>query len=145
MDFADSAGMNFDHFRGLYDDQRIDPVIVCNIERGLADALGARVTRVLLSSETIAKQKVRHPDLSADDYVALKPAILFGEVRLDGQGRAVILFVDRHRLAYGVRVYLKVTGDGRRIYAQSFCLLNEKKYRRELAKALTVVREHGQI
>ena len=88
--------MNFNHFRGLYDGLRIDPVIVCNIERPLADVLGARVTRVLLSPETLEKQKIRHPDLKADDYVALRPAILFGEVRQDGDGRAVVLYVDRY-------------------------------------------------
>ena len=137
--------MNFTHFRGLYDGLRIDPVIVCNIERPLADALGARVTRILLSPETLEKQKIRHPDLAVDDYVALRPAILFGEVRQDGGGRAVVLYVDRYLLGYGVRAYLKVTDNGRRIYATSFCRLNEKKYRRELAKPLPIIRPHGQI
>lgn len=137
--------MNFTHFRGLYEGLRIDPVIVCNIERRLADALGASVTRVLLSIETLEKQKSRHPDLLPEDYVALRPAILFGEVRQDGPRQAVVLFVDRHRIGYGVRAYLKVTENGRRIYATSFCRLNERKYRRELAKPLPIIREHGQI
>lgn len=137
--------MNFNHFRGLYDGLRIDPVIVCNIERPLADVLGARATRVFLSPETLEKQKVRHPDLELEDYRVLRPAILVGEVRQDGEGRAVVLYVDRYLLGYGVRAYLKVTNDGRRIYAKSFCRLNEKKYRRELAKPLPIIRPHGQI
>ncbi|GAA0615061.1 hypothetical protein GCM10009422_07590 [Brevundimonas kwangchunensis] len=137
--------MNFAHFQGLYDGLRTDPVIVCNIERELADAIGARVTRVLLSAETLAKQKLRHPDLVPDDYTALRPAILFGECRRDGPNQMVILFVDRHRLGYGVRAYLKATADGRKIYAVSFCKMNERKYRRELAKPLQVIRNHGQI
>lgn len=137
--------MNFAHFQGLYNDLRIDPVIVCNVERALASAIGARVTRVFLSPETLAKQKDRHPDLEADDYMALRPAILYGEWRQDGPNKAVILFVDRHLIGFGVRVCLKATANGREIYVVSFCRLNQRKYATELRKPLPMLREHLQI
>lgn len=137
--------MNAAHFQGLYDGHRIDPVIVCHIERPLADALGARVTRVFLSADTLEKQATRHPDLCADDYRALRPAIVYGECRQDGPRSGVILFVDRHLIGFGVRVYLKVTENGREIYANSFCKLNQRKYARELRKPLPILRAHRHI
>lgn len=134
--------MNFAHFQGLYDGDRVDPVIVCNIERPLAVALGAKVLRVLLSAETIEKQKRRHAELSSDDYMVLRPALLFGEWRQDGPGSAVILYIDRHCLGTGVRTVVKVTADGRKIFVKSFCRMRDRSYRAELRKPFPILRQH---
>ncbi|MBV8594166.1 MAG: hypothetical protein JOZ27_07700 [Caulobacteraceae bacterium] len=134
--------MNFEHFLGLYLEQRMDPVIVCNLESEVAQAIGARVTRVWLSRDTLDKQKVRHPDLRPEDYRALKPALLLGEVRLESPKSAIVLYVDTRLLDWGLRVHLKATVNGREIYTDSFCRLRRSAYRRELAKAYPVVRAH---
>ena len=112
--------MNSRHFLDLYAQRRTDPVIVCNIDSGLAGAIGARVTRVLLSSDTLEKQKAHHPDIVEDDYLTLRAAILYGEWRRDTPISAVILYIDNHHMRCCVRVAVKSSGSGKKIFAVSF-------------------------
>lgn len=137
--------MNFKHFSALYRGERIDPVIVCNIDQSIAELIGARVTKVLLSADTLKKQAYRHGELDEQAYLTLPVALRYGEYRQESARSAVILFVDTKNLDFGVRVHLKVTPNGKEIYADSFCLLRRKTYAQALAKPLKVIREHRRI
>lgn len=134
--------MNHQHFLGLYYGERIDPVIVCQLDPELARALGARVTRVYLSAETLKKQRERHADLAPNDYRALRPALMMGEYRREGPRTAIVLFVDAKLLDWGIRAHVKVTQNSREIYVDSFCKMRDKTYRRELLKPHPILRPH---
>lgn len=49
-------------------------------EVGIARAIGATTHKVLLSKETVSKQKIEHPDLQDEDYSILPDAIRYGLV-----------------------------------------------------------------
>ena len=137
--------MNSRHFQDLYALRRTDPVIVCNIHADLAVAIGSRVTRILLSSDTLEKQKVRHPDLAEADYLTLRAALLYGEWWRDTPNSAVILYVDRHLMGCCVRAAVKTAGCGKKIFAVSFCRLSDSKHVRERRKRRELLREHARI
>ena len=88
------------------------------------------------------KQRERHPELTCDDYMVLRPAILSGEVRFERARSAVVLYVDTKQIDWAVRAHLKATNNGRELYVDSFCLLRQKTYRQALAKRQTVLRPH---
>lgn len=137
--------MNFNHFISLYRGERIDRVIVCNLHPDIAASIGARVTRVYLSSETLEKQKRRHPDLQEFHYRALRPAINLGEYRQETERTAVVLFVDSRLTGLSYRAHIKATENGREIYANSFCLLGKRQYRAELRRPYPIIRTHQPI
>jgi hypothetical protein len=137
--------MNFRHFLGLYNGDRIDPVIVANVDPVIAAALEAKVLRVFLSRETILKQQVKHSELTADDYRVLPPAMRLGEFRLEKPRSAIVLFVDSRLHGWGFRAHVKATANGREMYVDSFCLMRKKTYGQALAKVQPIIRPHGRI
>jgi len=137
--------MNFEHFLGPYNDERIDSLILGHVAPEVAEALGAKVRRVLLSIDTVRKQRLRHPELEPDHYRSLKPALQLGEYRQDSQRSAVVLFIDTKLHDYGMRACVKATANGRELYLVSFCFLRKRTYARELRKGFPVIRPHQQI
>lgn len=137
--------MNFTHFLGLFREERIDPVIVFNLHQDLAAAMGAKVTRVLLSRETLAKQKRRHGELTEADYRLVRPALQFGEYRQETPRTLMVLFVDTKLTTKNYRIHLKATGNGKEIYLDSLCILGRRQHRAELRRGLPIIREHLSI
>jgi len=137
--------MNFNHFLGLYREERIDRVIVYNVEPIIAHALGARVLRVYLSAETLRKQRLRHPDLTVDHYRSLRPTLAFGEYRQESPRTAMVLFLDTKLNDWGFRAHVKSTRNGRELYVDSFCLMRRKTYNRALAKPYPIIKAHRLI
>lgn len=137
--------MNFTHFQGLFREERIDPVIVFNLDGDLAQAMGAKVTRVFLSRETLAKQKRRHGELTEAHYRLLRPALQFGEYRQESARTLMVLFVDTKLTAKNYRIHLKTTSNGKEIYLDSFCLLGQRQHRAELRRELPIIRPHQSI
>lgn len=134
--------MNFAHFEGLYLGNRIDPVIVCHLDKALAGQLGAVRGRVLMSDDTMAKQHLRHPDLSLEHYRVLVPTLMRGEYRQDTPRSAVISYTDVYLFGESFRAAVKVTQDGKRIYVVSFNRMRESKRKQASRKPFPVIREH---
>jgi hypothetical protein len=61
--------MNIDHLRALLSLERQEPVVLCHLDDpALAGFVGAMSTRpVLLSWETVVKQKRQHPDIGLEE------------------------------------------------------------------------------
>jgi hypothetical protein len=137
--------MNLNHFLALYRQERIDPVIVCNLPASLVAMIGAKVTRVYLSTETLDKQRRRHPDMTEAHYRALAAALRNGEYRQDSPRTAVVLFVDARLNGLSFRAYVKSTDNGKEIYVTSFCVVGKRQYRAELRRPYPVIRKHLQI
>src|ERR1022692_1300359 len=133
--------MHFPHFLGLYRDQRIDPVIVCHIKNDLAALIGAVRGRVLLSHETMVKQRRRHGDLTEQDYMALQATLMMGEYRQDGPKSAYVLYVDTALNGCNDRAALKATTDGKRIYCTSFNRIRDRQVRQARRKPFPIIKD----
>lgn len=133
--------MNFNHFLGLYRGERTDPVIVCHIDQPLALQLGALRGRVLMSLDTIEKQKAHHPDLLEDHYRVLEPTLRQGEYRRDTERSAQINFTDTHFHDANFRAAIKVC---RRqiLWVVSFNLLRDRHAAKMRRKLFPIIREH---
>lgn len=133
--------MNFDHFLGLYRAERTDPVIVCNIEPDLALKLGARRGRVLMSLDTIEKQKAHHADLTTEHYQVLHPTLMRGEYRQDTPRTAQINYTDSIMFDMNFRAAVKVCRNGV-IWVVSFNLLRERHAAKMRRKPYPILRAH---
>lgn len=133
--------MNFNHFLGLYRGERTDHVIVCHIDASLALRLGAKRGRVLMSLDTIEKQKARHPDVSEDHYRVLEPTLRQGEYRQDTDRSAQINFTDSVLYDANFRAAVKVC---RRqiLWVVSFNLLRDRHAAKMRRKPFPIIREH---
>ncbi|MFT9215756.1 MAG: hypothetical protein ABF513_05805, partial [Acetobacter malorum] len=97
----------------------------------LADALGAKTRKVLLSGATIRKQDQpdKHPELTADDYARI-PDLLKNPL-------IVARSRDLHLMLIGIagrlyRAIVKVTADREEMFLQSFHRTTPDKARRDL-------------
>ncbi|WP_209720812.1 MULTISPECIES: hypothetical protein [Asticcacaulis] len=133
--------MNFDHFLGLYRDERIDDVIVCHLEQRIAAAIGCGRGRVWLSLDTVKKQREHHPDLDEVDYRVLPPCLAFGELRQDTDRTIISVYSDTYFRGYNYRACIKGTRDGR-IFVTSFNRLRDSHMAKLRRKDQIVIREH---
>ena len=100
------------------------PVAVLSVS--IADALGAESRIVRLSSETAAKQAVRHPDIDPGDYANIQHILDGGELFRDGD-RWVTGFAEVEGRLW--RAVVKATRNGSEIYAVSLHRATEHKLR----------------
>jgi hypothetical protein len=132
--------MNFSHFLSLYRSERIDDLIVCEVEYAVAAAVNCRRGRVFWSHDTMMKQLSHHPELDETDYRVLYPAVLRGELLQDTPASVICIYADTHFTGSTYRACLKATPKG--LYAVSFCRLYEAKAARLRRKGYPVVRDH---
>jgi hypothetical protein len=134
--------MNRDHLFQLFNGLRIDALVVGHIEANLATQIGALRNRVLLSNDTMMKQRLHHPDLELRDYWSLPACLSFGEVRKDANRSAIILFTDEVLNGCNYRAAIKATNDGKEIYCVSFNRLRDRHLIKAKAKAFEIIRPH---
>lgn len=132
--------MDFEHLLGLHTGLRREPLPIADIDPFIAQALGARTRRVLLSAETIQKQLRRHPDLPISAYRCAKPCLNRGSYRQDSPRSAVVLYTDQSIFGVHFRAYIKATQAGHELYLVSFLMMRERDLRRELRKPYPVIR-----
>lgn len=107
-------------------------IAVGHLPEAVRAAFGARTGEVLLSAETMAKQKRHHPDLTADDYLLLPLLLSWPDVAVAQAGRrAALLRVGRKTL----RAAVKTTIDRRESYLISLHYMGEAALRRFLRDA----------
>lgn len=134
--------MDFGHLVGLLLDERREPLVICRLETPVALAIGAKSFDVLLSHYTVCKQLERHADLVAEDYRALPLAIQFGEVRLQAERTALVLYTDVV-LNRNFRAAIKATQDGSEVYCVSFNKLRDRHLKKDLRKPYPLIRPHN--
>ena len=100
------------------------PVAVLRV--AIAEAIGARSRIVRLSSETVAKQAARHPDIAPGDYANIQHILDGGELFRDGDRRIAGFAEVEGRLW---RTVVKVTRNSSEIYAVSLHRANEHNLR----------------
>lgn len=133
--------MDIGHLVGLMLDEHREPLRVCALDADVSSALGSIATDVLLSFETIQKQMQNHSDLTPEDYKALPLAIRFGEIRMQEERRALILYTDIV-LNMNFRSVLKATKCGREVYCVSFNKLRDRHLKKDLRKPYAIIRPH---
>lgn len=132
--------MHLPHLADLYHDRRIDHLRVCHLDRTLADQLKCPRLGVLLSHESMKKQRLKHPEITLEKYEALPLTILCGEYWRDCENGAVIVYVDSYRFNTTFRAYIKGTPDG--LFVISFNLMRDRFARKERRKQTVLLREH---
>src|SRR5580704_11167001 len=71
--------MNIDHLRALLSGERRKPIIVDHIfDPDLMAVIGDATLKILLSYETIVKQRRQNPDIGLEEYYLLPDAIRYG-------------------------------------------------------------------
>lgn len=91
-----------------------------------AEAIGATSRTVLLSGETVGKQKASHPELFADEYRFVQGAIDRGEQIKDGERSLIFILEDD---SYVCVVKSTITGKG--VYVTSFRRLSKAEAKRD--------------
>ncbi|KAB7624332.1 phage minor head protein [Alkalilimnicola sp. S0819] len=117
------ASPAFDHF--LETPEGAFPIAV--LPRELVERIEGRRQTALLSAETLAKQRERHPDLTTDDYRSLPRGVRAGRVIALGERQLSFFFIEG-RLYKAV---FKSTRDGESLYLQSYYRTNEREMRRD--------------
>ncbi|GBQ15227.1 hypothetical protein CFR78_04265 [Komagataeibacter rhaeticus] len=99
------------------------------------NALGGGSRTVHMSGQTMEKQLERHPDLTDDDYRMVPQVLANPAVVAASRARHVMLLSHAGRL---YRAIVKVTGDGKENWLQSFHRTNAVEGRRAIAKLLLI-------
>lgn len=108
------------------------------VDDELANAIGAKVRRVVLSDQTAAKQRERHPDLAPKEYTIL-PA-MFRDGLVIQQAKEKLVFFRQAGRWY--KAVVKAAAKGQELYVVSFHRVagdGAKEIARELKRG-TVVR-----
>ncbi|WP_181449427.1 hypothetical protein [Azospirillum thermophilum] len=96
-------------------------VVVARLPADIQSWLGAKTTRVFLSSET--RDSHRKHGWSAGDFAHLQALLDHGEVRTDRDRHVVVAHLDG-KWRYAA---LKVTEDRREVYLASFRVMRKKQ------------------
>ena len=120
----------------------VDSVPVCSISTDMASAIGAKTSYVLLSSQTVFKQRKTHPDLRALDYLTLPTHFEDGLVLLEKGDRLRLHFCyQRPNEDFRYVATIKSADHGRRIYIVRFHRIRSRQTK-SLMKRCTVLRTH---
>ncbi len=90
--------------------------------------LGAKTRTTLLSEETVVKQKLHHPELTAAEYISVQETIDKGVVVQDGEKSLVFVLQDR---AQGYVTVVKSTLSGESLFVTSFRRLSGDEAKRD--------------
>ena len=99
---------------------------VGRMQQNQAAEIGAQTRTVMLSGETAGKQKLRHPELYADEYRFVQSAIDRGEQIKDGERNLVFLLEED-----GYVCVVKSTVSGNGVFVTSFRRLSKDEAKRD--------------
>ena len=100
---------------------------VCDIEPELAAAINAITTTVLLSPDTVKKQRLCHPELNLEHYRLIPEIIQYGLVLRDSPQSITFYEDDRPHFGNLWQVSVKVTQDRNELYMSTFHPLEVKQ------------------
>jgi hypothetical protein len=133
--------MNIDHLRALLSLQRQEPVVLCHLDDpALAGFVGAMSTRpVLLSWETVVKQKRKHPDIGFGEYRIVPDAVRLGLVAQDRPNHLTFCYNAPSDRRY--QLVIKATFAAE-LFVMSFHRTRPRQTKAILARA-TLLRKHA--
>ena len=99
---------------------------VGRLRKDQAAAIGTEARTVMLSGETAGKQKLRHPKLSAGEYLYVQGAIERGEQIREGERNLVFILEED-----GYVCVVKSTVSGNGVFVTSFRRLSQDEARRD--------------
>ena len=133
--------MNIDDLSRLLSGESLPPIQVGVIyEARLCQAIHATTHTVLLSKETVVKQKKEHPDLKNEDYWVIPDAIHHGLVIHERARPACLTICYNRREGERYMVALKGTNSGA-IFVTSFHKMRPRQTRSFLKRG-NMLRQH---
>ena len=134
--------MDIDHLRALLSGERVEPIAVAAIHNpALAEVIGAADRHaVLLSRDTIVKEKVRHPDIDFEQYCVLPDVVRFGLVVQEYSQQLVFCY--EHHSGRRYRAMVKATLAGHELYVTSFHRMRDRQTKAILKRGL-ILRRHA--
>lgn len=136
--------MDTDHLRALLAGERQEPIVVGAIHRPeLVRTIGAPgLHAVLLSADTIVKQRLQHPDIDVDDYRTAPYALRYGLVLWLPEWPRQLTFCFNDHDGRRYRLFVKSTLRGDGLFVTS---LHRTKPRqtKALLKRGTILRAHA--
>ena len=132
--------MNVAHLRALLSLERQEPVVLCHLDdpalAGIVGSMGARP--VLLSWESVVKQKARHPDIGSAEYSMIPEVVRLGLV--DQERPNELIFCYHHPSGRRFRLIVKATSIGE-LFLASFHRTSPRQTKAILARA-SLLRRH---
>lgn len=127
-------GESFSDF--YHNSNAIGSFIVGALSEGDMAILGTESTVVLMSKESLEQHKLKHPEVTIDDYRKLPEIIEDGEMYETQVRRYVLLKMDNKTY----RAAMKVTQDGREVYLLSLVAQSDAKAEKEIRRKFEKVR-----
>jgi hypothetical protein len=133
--------MNIDHLRALLSGERQEPVVVGHIyDPALMSVIGvAKTHEVLLSPETVVKQRRQNPDIGLEEYYILPDAIRYGMVAQEYAEQ--LLFCYDHHTGRRFLVVVETTLEGK-LFVVSFHRTRPRQTKAILDRA-SLLRKHA--
>jgi len=133
--------MNIDHLRALLSLERQEPVVLCHLtDPALAGFVGSMsAPPVLLSWETVVKQRAKHPDVGLAEYCMIPDAVRLGLAVEEHANQ--LIFCYHHPSGRRFRLTIKVTLIGE-LFVTSFHRTSPRQTKAILARA-SLLRKHA--
>lgn len=136
--------MDIDHLRALLAGEREEPVVVGAVHHpALVRAIGAPgVHAVLLSPDTIVKQRQQHPDIDIDDYCVAPDVLRFGLVLHLPAWPRQLTFCYQHHTGWRYRLFVKSTMRGDELWVTSLHRTRQRQTKALLNRG-RILRHHA--
>ena len=132
--------MNIDHLRALLSLEQQEPVVLCYLDDPrVSGFVGGSTRPVLLSWDTVVKQKARHPDIGFEEYRIIPEVVRFGMVAQERSRE--LIFCYNHPDGRRFRLTIKATFSGE-VFVTSFHRTKPHQTKAILARA-SLVRKHA--
>lgn len=112
------------------------PVAVLSEE--YRNAISAETQAVLLSDETLAKNRNNHPELTLQDYQSLPQIISGAQVIIEKQGQFIVFVKQSGKYYFAV---IKTTQNRDELYMTSFRVTGERDVKSEMKKGTVIKNE----
>jgi hypothetical protein len=107
---------------------------VAALSADMKGLLGSKNNAVMLSADTLAKQRANHPELTPDEYRLIPDVVDRGQV-IDRGDNKLVFFHMADRL---YKLSLKVTGNRDGLFVTTFYRTNPREFERDLRKGVIV-------
>ena len=132
--------MDTDHLRALLSLERQEPVVLCHLDDpALAGIVGSMTAPVLLSWETVVKQKARHPDIRLAEYCLIPDVVHLGLAAQEHPNQ--LIFCYEHPSGRRFRLNVKATFIGE-LFVTNFHQTRRRQTKAIFARA-TLLRRHA--
>ncbi|MBF0556605.1 MAG: hypothetical protein HQK96_18965, partial [Nitrospirae bacterium] len=132
------GGLTGQDFNAFYDGMTKGSFPVAVLSEEYKNSIGATSQVVLLSDESLAKNKANHPELTEEEYQQLPDIIADAQLIIEKNGQ-ILVFINRGNQWYFAVV--KATSDKSELYLTSFRRTNESDVKSEMKKGKVIRNE----